>query len=67
MMGRWIKGSGWYPNFRQPQLFRKSAMRYDTDPVHEGYVLLTDKPLGQLAERDLAVSLPQSRGGHPAR
>ena len=27
MMGRWIKGSGWYPNFRQPQLFRKGAMR----------------------------------------
>ena len=25
MMGRWIKGSGWYPNFRQPQLFRKGA------------------------------------------
>jgi glycosyltransferase involved in cell wall biosynthesis len=48
MMGRWIKGSGWYPNFRQPQLFRKSAMRYDTDPVHEGYVLLTDRPLGRL-------------------
>jgi len=48
MMGRWIKGSGWYPNFRQPQLFRKSAMRYDTDPVHEGYVLLTERPLGQL-------------------
>jgi hypothetical protein len=47
-MGRWIKGSGWYPNFRQPQLFRKSAMRYDTDPVHEGYLLLTDRPLGQL-------------------
>lgn len=48
MMGRWIKGSGWYPNFRQPQLFRKSAMRYDTDPVHEGYVLQSDKPLGRL-------------------
>ncbi len=48
MMGRWIKGSGWYPNFRQPQLFRRSAMRYDADPVHEGYVLLTGKPLGQL-------------------
>jgi glycosyltransferase involved in cell wall biosynthesis len=48
MMGRWIKGSGWYPNFRQPQLFRRSAMRYDTDPVHEGYVLLTDRPLGRL-------------------
>ncbi len=48
MMGRWIKGSGWYPNFRQPQLFRKGAMRYDTQPVHEGYVLLTQQPLGKL-------------------
>ena len=48
MMGRWIKGSGWYPNYRQPQLFRKGAMRYGTEPVHEGYVLLTDKPLGRL-------------------
>lgn len=48
MMGRWIKGSGWYPNFRQPQLFRKDAMRYDNDPVHEGYELLTQRPLGQL-------------------
>ena len=48
MMGRWIKGSGWYPNFRQPQLFRKDAMRYDNDPVHEGYELLTQRPLGRL-------------------
>jgi len=48
MMGRWIKGSGWYPNFRQPQLFRKGAMRYDHDPVHEGYELLTERPLGRL-------------------
>jgi glycosyltransferase involved in cell wall biosynthesis len=48
MMGRWIKGSGWYPNFRQPQLFRKGAMRYDDDPVHEGYELLTERPPGRL-------------------
>lgn len=48
MMGRWIKGSGWYPNFRQPQLFRKGAMRYDDNPVHEGYELLTPRALGQL-------------------
>ena len=27
-MGRWIKGSGWYPNYRQPQLYRKGTMRY---------------------------------------
>jgi glycosyltransferase involved in cell wall biosynthesis len=48
MMGRWIKGSGWYPNFRQPQLFRKGSMRYTLEPVHEGYELLNGKPLGRL-------------------
>ncbi len=48
MMGRWIRGSGWYPNFRQPQLFRKGSMRYTPEPVHEGYELLTGKPLGTL-------------------
>ncbi len=47
-MGRWIKHSGWYPNYRQPQLFRKGAMSYDLKPVHEGYVLHTDKPLGHM-------------------
>jgi glycosyltransferase involved in cell wall biosynthesis len=48
MMGRWIRGSGWYPNFRQPQLFRRGAMRYDDGPVHEGYELATDRTLGIL-------------------
>jgi glycosyltransferase involved in cell wall biosynthesis len=48
MMGRWIRGSGWYPNFRQPQLFRKGAMRYKLDPVHEGYEVLSPKPVGEL-------------------
>jgi glycosyltransferase involved in cell wall biosynthesis len=48
MMGRWIKGSGWYPNFRQPQLFRNGAMRYRNDPIHEGYELLTPRPPGYL-------------------
>ena len=48
MMGRWIKGSGWYPNFRQPQLFRKGAMRYTLEPVHEGYEILSGKPVGTL-------------------
>ena len=47
-MGRWIRHSGWYPNFRQPQLFRKGSMTYDMKPVHEGYVLHTDKPIGTL-------------------
>ncbi len=48
MMGRWIRGSGWYPNFRQPQFFRKGAMRYTREPVHEGYEVLSDKPVGTL-------------------
>ncbi len=47
-MGRWIKHSGWYPNYRQPQLFRKGCMRYDMKPVHEGYVLNSTKPIGHL-------------------
>jgi glycosyltransferase involved in cell wall biosynthesis len=48
MMGRWIRGSGWYPNFRQPQLFRKGGMRYTLEPVHEGYENLSGKPIGTL-------------------
>jgi glycosyltransferase involved in cell wall biosynthesis len=47
-MGRWIRHSGWYPNYRQPQLFRKGKMSYDLKPVHEGYVLHTDQPIGHL-------------------
>jgi len=47
-MGQWVMHSGWYPNFRQPQLFRKGAMRYVESPVHEGYELLTPKPAGRL-------------------
>jgi len=48
MMGRWIKGSGWYPNFRQPQLFKKGSLRYTLEPVHEGFENLSGKPLGTL-------------------
>ncbi len=47
-MGRWIKHSGWYPNYRQPQLFRKNCMTYDLKPVHEGYVLHSSKQIGTL-------------------
>ena len=49
-MGRWIRHSGWYPNFRQPQLFRRGTMAYTLEPVHEGYRLLTAKPLGTLTQ-----------------
>lgn len=37
-MGRWINHSGWYPDYRQPQLFRKHSMVFDDrDEVHESY------------------------------
>ena len=37
-MGRWIKHCGWYPDYRQPQLFRKEVLTFDNhDEVHEAY------------------------------
>jgi len=37
-MGRWIKHCGWYPDYRQPQLFRKHALSFNnSDEVHEGF------------------------------
>lgn len=47
-MGRWIRHSGWYPNYRQPQLFRKGAMQYDNKPVHEGYILQPGQAVGHM-------------------
>ena len=47
-MGQWIRHSGWYPNYRQPQVFRKGYMHYDQKPVHENYILTSSKPIGHL-------------------
>ena len=47
-MGRWIKHSGWYPNYRQHQLFRRGCLSYDQKMVHEGYLLNSQKPIGYL-------------------
>ncbi len=47
-MGRLIKYSGWYPNYRQPQLFRRGSLTYTNDQVHEGYKVLPGKTLGKL-------------------
>jgi len=47
-MGKWIKHSGYYPDYRQPQLFKNGALSYKNDPVHEGFILHTSKPLGYL-------------------
>ena len=34
---RWIKHCGWYPDYRQPQLFRKGRFRYRDELVHESF------------------------------
>lgn len=47
-LGREIRHSGWYPNYRQPQLFRKDAMRYEMSPVHEGFELSPGVTTGYL-------------------
>lgn len=47
-MGHWIQHSGWYPNYRQPQLFRRGCMSYDAKAVHEGYLVNSAKPISQI-------------------
>ncbi len=40
LLGRKIRHGGWYPDYRQPQLFRRGSMSYAVeDDVHEGWVL----------------------------
>jgi glycosyltransferase involved in cell wall biosynthesis len=39
-MGKKIRFCGWYPNYRQPQLFRRGNMTYEAkDLVHEDYII----------------------------
>ncbi len=57
-LGRWIKHCGWYPDYRQPQLFRKSRFRYREEVVHEGFDLdgrvgYLRSPVVQIPFRDL--------------
>jgi glycosyltransferase involved in cell wall biosynthesis len=47
-MGKWIKYSGWYPNFRQPQLFKNGKMSYNMEKVHEGFISHSNKEIGTL-------------------
>ncbi len=47
-MGKWIKHSGWYPNFRQPQLFKNGKMSYTMESVHEGYISHSIKEIGTI-------------------
>lgn len=42
-MGKWIRHSGFYPDYRQPQLFRRGALSFKPEPVHETFLLHTEK------------------------
>jgi glycosyltransferase involved in cell wall biosynthesis len=63
LLGREIRHSGWYPDYRQPQLFRRGCMTYaDTDEVHEGWVLKGSlgrmrNPIVQIPYRTLAEAI----------
>ena len=47
LLGRTIRHSGWFPDYRQPQLFRRGRMTYSaSDEVHEGWEL--DGRLGRM-------------------
>ncbi len=50
-LGRSIRHCGWYPDYRQPQLFRKSRMHYREELVHEGFEL--DGRIGYLHQHVL--------------
>lgn len=47
-MDKWIRHAGFYPDYRQPQLFKKSALRFRPDAVHERYEVLSEKPCGYM-------------------
>ncbi len=50
-LGHWMRHSGWYPDYRQPQLFDRRHFRYNDESVHESYTL--DGRLGYLRQHVL--------------
>jgi len=59
VFGRWVRHSGYFPDYRQPQLFRRGSLRYTEDAVHETYRLqgtlgILREPIAQVPFRDLA-------------
>lgn len=55
-LGKWMRHSGWYPDYRQPQLFNRKNFRYNPDLVHETYTL--NGRLGCLKEHALQFPWP---------
>lgn len=62
VFGRWMRHSGYAPDYRQPQLFRRERLRYTEDAVHESFVVqgrvaYLREPIAQIPFRDLAQML----------
>lgn len=50
-MGRWMRYSGFYPDYRQPQLFKKGVLVFkDDDPVHEEFTIRSSLPVAYLKQ-----------------
>ena len=63
LLGRRIRHGGWYPDYRQPQLFRRGRMTYAAgDDVHEGWAVQgrlgrMRHPIAQVPYRTLAEAI----------
>jgi glycosyltransferase involved in cell wall biosynthesis len=63
LLGRRISHAGWYPDYRQPQLFKRGRMSYAAeDDVHEGWTLdgrigRMSHPVIQIPYRTLAEAI----------
>ncbi len=53
--GKEIIHSGFYPDYRQPQLFKKGVLRFTDEPVHESYSIISDKPVGYLSSAIIQI------------
>jgi len=49
-MGRWMRYSGFYPDYRQPQLFKKGVLVFKNDPVHEEFAIVSKLPVAYLRQ-----------------
>ena len=48
VLGRWVKHCGYFPDYRQPQLFKKGRLSYTLEEVHEGFQ--TEATIGYLTK-----------------
>jgi glycosyltransferase involved in cell wall biosynthesis len=63
LLGRAIRYGGWFPDYRQPQLFKRGRLTYAaSDEVHEGWILdgrlgRMQNPIAQIPYRTLSEAV----------